>query len=470
MPVGGAEVGAVGHGRDRRPFSVGRKWTGVCPRAAPRSCGSGEPREYPPRRSVTPAGRRGSAVRWHAGLVRRSRPTALALLAAAVLTALAACSAPAPAVVAPSSVDASATAAPPSVGAVPPGLERFYAQTLSWGPCAAFAGPDDEAAFADKRYDCARLEVPLDYADPDRPHRPARRAAPQGERRTKIGSLVVNPGGPGASGMSAVPSLFGSGAGAEGPLTARFDVVGLDPRGVGASTPDDRLPHRRRVGGRARRPRRRPLPGRRRADRGREPPVRPALHRARRRGRPRPRRHPRRRPRPRRPARRARRPAADLPRLLLRHPARVDLRRGLPAERPGAGPRRRAGPEPVDRRPVRRAGRRLPAGVRRVRGRVRAGRATARSAPTRAERPRRSRRSPARSSTARWPSATAPSATRTRSPGSPRRSTCRRRGPRSPRASRRWPRATARSCCCWPTSTSTAARTAATATRSRRST
>ena len=37
--------------------------------------------------------------------------------------------------------------------------------------------------------------------------------------------------------MSAVPSLFGSGPGAEGPLTARFDVVGFDPRGVGASTP-----------------------------------------------------------------------------------------------------------------------------------------------------------------------------------------------------------------------------------------
>lgn len=175
-------------------------------------------------------------MRWHAGLVRRSRPTALALLAAAVLTALAACSAPAPAVVAPSSVDASATAAPPSVGAVPPGLERFYAQRLSWGPCAAFAGPDDEAAFADKRYECARLKVPLDYAAP------TARTAQLGVLRleasgAKIGSLVVNPGGPGASGMSAVPSLFGSGPGAEGPLTARFDVVGLDPRGVGASTP-----------------------------------------------------------------------------------------------------------------------------------------------------------------------------------------------------------------------------------------
>ena len=125
---------------------------------------------------------------------------------------------------------------PPSVDAIPPGLERFYAQTLSWGPCAPFAGPDDQVAFAEKRYDCTRLEVPLDYANPDG------RTAQLGVLRLKakgdrIGSLVVNPGGPGASGMSAVPALFGSGAGADGPLTGRFDVVGLDPRGVGASTP-----------------------------------------------------------------------------------------------------------------------------------------------------------------------------------------------------------------------------------------
>ena len=53
----------------------------------------------------------------------------------------------------------------------------------------------------------------------------------------KIGSLVINPGGPGASGTSAVPSLFGTGEGADGPLPKRFDVIGLDPRGVGASTP-----------------------------------------------------------------------------------------------------------------------------------------------------------------------------------------------------------------------------------------
>jgi pimeloyl-ACP methyl ester carboxylesterase len=168
--------------------------------------------------------------------VRRSRRTALVLLLAAALTAVAACHAPAPAEIAVPSSGPASTAAPASVDAVPPGLGRFYAQTLSWGPCAPFAGPDDRAAFADKRYDCTRLEVPLDYANPEG------RTARLGVLRLKatgdkIGSLVINPGGPGASGTSAVPSLFGTGEGADGPLPKRFDVIGLDPRGVGASTP-----------------------------------------------------------------------------------------------------------------------------------------------------------------------------------------------------------------------------------------
>src|SRR6185503_17249454 len=99
--------------------------------------------------------------------VRRRRSTAFVLLLAAALAAAAACSAPraAPAP-APSAPTAAPTTAPASVDAVPPGLERFYAQKLSWGGCAPFASGDDRAAFADARYDCARLEVPLDYAAP----------------------------------------------------------------------------------------------------------------------------------------------------------------------------------------------------------------------------------------------------------------------------------------------------------------
>jgi pimeloyl-ACP methyl ester carboxylesterase len=171
------------------------------------------------------------------GTVRRRRSTVFALLLAAALTAVAGCSAPAPTPTPPPTAAADPTATPATPDAVPPGLERFYGQTLSWGACAPFAtGPDDRAAFGDRRYECARLQVPLDYDAPDG------RGAELGVLRLeatgeRIGSLVVNPGGPGVSGMSAVPALFGDGPGAESPLARRFDVVGLDPRGVGASTP-----------------------------------------------------------------------------------------------------------------------------------------------------------------------------------------------------------------------------------------
>lgn len=126
-------------------------------------------------------------------------------------------------------------AARPPAPAVPAGLERFYAQELVWGPCRDFASNDIErGAFAAPGYDCASLEVPLDYAKPD-----GRLAAiavlRQRTTGSRIGSLVINPGGPGASGMQQVtdkaPGL------ANGPLREHFDLIGFDPRGVGASTP-----------------------------------------------------------------------------------------------------------------------------------------------------------------------------------------------------------------------------------------
>ena len=92
----------------------------------------------------------------------------------------------------------------------------------------------DREAFADPKFDCARLEVPLDYADPDgqTAQIAVLRQRASGER---IGSLVINPGGPGASGTSAAASL--SSRVAQTPLNQRFDLVGFDPRGVGASRP-----------------------------------------------------------------------------------------------------------------------------------------------------------------------------------------------------------------------------------------
>ncbi|WP_307868108.1 alpha/beta hydrolase [Umezawaea beigongshangensis] len=128
---------------------------------------------------------------------------------------------------------------PGPAGAVPAGLEEFYGQTLGWGDCGAFATTaNDRRAYGSKRdLECARLAVPLDYADPGGEKIELgllrHRAASQQDR---IGSLLVNPGGPGASGMAAAASLAAN----LGDLGRRFDFVGFDPRGVGASEPQVR--------------------------------------------------------------------------------------------------------------------------------------------------------------------------------------------------------------------------------------
>ncbi len=128
----------------------------------------------------------------------------------------------------------------PAAAATPPGLDEFYGQAPTWGPCAPFAvTASDRERFADPAYDCTTVTVPLDYAAPDGETAQIallRRKA-TGER---IGSLFTNPGGPGSSGMSFLPSLA-VGLLPEGeapsPLTERFDLIGFDPRGVGASEP-----------------------------------------------------------------------------------------------------------------------------------------------------------------------------------------------------------------------------------------
>ncbi len=82
-------------------------------------------------------------------------------------------------------------------------------------------------------FSCSTLPVPLTEAQPDGPTVPlavVRRRA-TGER---IGSLVVNPGGPGAS---AVEYLRAAWSGIPAPVRARFDLVAFDPRGVGQSRP-----------------------------------------------------------------------------------------------------------------------------------------------------------------------------------------------------------------------------------------
>jgi pimeloyl-ACP methyl ester carboxylesterase len=82
---------------------------------------------------------------------------------------------------------------------------------------------------------CASLLVPVDYADPGGPtltlalaRKPARTPA------ARIGSLLINPGGPGDSGVSDLPGELNS---LTATLQNRFDVVSWDPRGVQRSAP-----------------------------------------------------------------------------------------------------------------------------------------------------------------------------------------------------------------------------------------
>ena len=102
---------------------------------------------------------------------------------------------------------------------------------LSWGACQPYAtDAKSKGLFEREGIQCARLQVPLDYESPDAGTSTVgllRRPAAEPQRR--VGSLVVNPGGPGGSGMTHVANMQPN-----NPVGKRFDVVGFDPRGVGA--------------------------------------------------------------------------------------------------------------------------------------------------------------------------------------------------------------------------------------------
>jgi pimeloyl-ACP methyl ester carboxylesterase len=101
----------------------------------------------------------------------------------------------------------------------PPGTgpTRYERQRLDWKQCG-------------QEFSCTTMLAPLDYADPDGTAitlAVAKRAATSSRR---LGSLIINPGGPGGSGVGYVGSFNAAGL-------ESYDIVGWDPRGVGRSTP-----------------------------------------------------------------------------------------------------------------------------------------------------------------------------------------------------------------------------------------
>ena len=100
------------------------------------------------------------------------------------------------------------------------------------------AGPSARWSDCGKGFLCAEIRVPRDYAAPSDGYlNISILKLPATDPRGRIGSLIVNPGGPGASGVEFVRE----GADADvfpAALRKHFDIVGFDPRGVNSSTAD----------------------------------------------------------------------------------------------------------------------------------------------------------------------------------------------------------------------------------------
>ncbi|MCX5416478.1 alpha/beta hydrolase [Streptomyces sp. NBC_00059] len=115
--------------------------------------------------------------------------------------------------------------------------KELSSQKLDWQPCPApstaqGSGTAPTPLPGGAAWQCSFMDVPLDYADPDgRTIELALIRAPARNKDRRIGSLVFNFGGPGASGVATLPS-FGTDYDS---LRTRYDLVSFDPRGVGRS-------------------------------------------------------------------------------------------------------------------------------------------------------------------------------------------------------------------------------------------
>jgi pimeloyl-ACP methyl ester carboxylesterase len=117
------------------------------------------------------------------------------------------------------------------------------AAPIEWSDCDEQIQPlvaDRPGSDRDLAFECGRTEVPISYDEPQGATLPLFLVRVKSAGQTdRIGSLMVNPGGPGASGADAAIGLA---------LTLpeyvlnRFDLIGFDPRGVGLSTPVECIP------------------------------------------------------------------------------------------------------------------------------------------------------------------------------------------------------------------------------------
>ncbi|PQZ52831.1 MULTISPECIES: alpha/beta hydrolase [unclassified Microbacterium] len=152
-----------------------------------------------------------------------NRPTSRFRRAAAVVAGLAAASVALSGclyAMIPEQSSKPATTSAPDTEGVAEDLLPFYSQELEWTECGV-------------GFDCTDVTAPLDWEDPGKGEITLSVVRHRAEG-TPVGSLLTNPGGPGASGVDLILNSLDFAVGAD--LIENFDVIGFDPRGVGAST------------------------------------------------------------------------------------------------------------------------------------------------------------------------------------------------------------------------------------------
>ncbi|MFE2352573.1 alpha/beta hydrolase [Streptomyces parvulus] len=122
------------------------------------------------------------------------------------------------------STEAATASLAPLPKATPAELSPYYEQKLAWRDCGV------------PGFQCATMKAPLDYAKPtegDVRLAVARKKSTGPGKR--LGSLLVNPGGPGGSAVGYLQQYAGIGYPEE--VRAQYDMVAVDPRGVARSEP-----------------------------------------------------------------------------------------------------------------------------------------------------------------------------------------------------------------------------------------
>ncbi len=110
--------------------------------------------------------------------------------------------------------------ASPDTSGISPELQSFYGQKLSWSSCGS-------------GMECTTVKAPLDWENPSQASIDLAVVRHRATGTAK-GSLLTNPGGPGASGLDLIKSSLDFAVSPT--LIKNYDVIGFDPRGVGSST------------------------------------------------------------------------------------------------------------------------------------------------------------------------------------------------------------------------------------------